>query len=296
MYIVYVNNFSDWRKTSRELLTRGVSPENVNWEYNAQNCLPLGDEGDFMPLPIRHKTLSIPKTFITLAEKAACYRCPTRWSLLYSLAWRTLFEERDLVKMGIDPQVSQLQKMYKAVGRDKHKMEAFVRFRRIDTKDTNLSEFLTASDEYYVSWFEPDHLILPITIPFFIKRFTNMSWSTLTPDGCAHWNQKEVIFTEGVHQRPKIEDSIETLWLTYYSHIFNPARVKLKMMQSEMPKKYWINLPEAPLIKELSRNAGYQLDTMLENTPSISWKKTQKSKFLKEKQKVLRAFSSNEEH
>ena len=35
------------------------------------------------------------------------------------------------------------------------------------------------------------------------------------------------------------------LWLTYYQHIFNPARLKLAMMQREMPRRYWHNLPEA---------------------------------------------------
>ena len=30
-------------------------------------------------------------------------------------------------------------------------------------------------------------------------------------------------------------DAGEKLWLTYYENIFNPARLKLKMMQKEMP-------------------------------------------------------------
>ena len=45
------------------------------------------------------------------------------------------------------------------------------------------------------------------------------------------------------------DDDAEALWLTYYRSIFNPARLKVKAMQTEMPKKYWRNLPEAALIK-----------------------------------------------
>ncbi|MGO7668145.1 DUF4130 domain-containing protein, partial [Rhizobium ruizarguesonis] len=30
----------------------------------------------------------------------------------------------------------------------------------------------------------------------------------------------------------------DDLWRTYYASIFNPARLKLKAMQAEMPKKY----------------------------------------------------------
>ena len=44
------------------------------------------------------------------------------------------------------------------------------------------------------------------------------------------------------------DDAAEELWRTYYANIFNPARLKVKAMQKEMPKKYWRNLPEAALI------------------------------------------------
>ena len=76
-----------------------------------------------------------------------------------------------------------------------------------------------------------------------------MNWSILTPDRCAHWDGKELSFTEGV---PKSEapadDAVESLWQKYYASIFNPARVKIHAMQAEMPKRYWKNLPEAQLI------------------------------------------------
>ena len=38
------------------------------------------------------------------------------------------------------------------------------------------------------------------------------------------------------------------MWKTYYASIFNPARVKVKAMTKEMPKKYWRNMPETALI------------------------------------------------
>ncbi len=44
---------------------------------------------------------------------------------------------------------------------------------------------------------------------------------------------------------------MEELWRTYYGNIFNPARVKTKAMQKEMPKRYWKNLPEAEIIPAL---------------------------------------------
>jgi uracil-DNA glycosylase len=40
-------------------------------------------------------------------------------------------------------------------------------------------------------------------------------------------------------------DQTEELWRTYDANIFNSARVKVRAMQAETPKKYWRNLPEA---------------------------------------------------
>src|SRR4051812_26188215 len=37
-------------------------------------------------------------------------------------------------------------------------------------------------------------------------------------------------------------------WCDYYASAFNPARTNPGLMRSEMPKKYWRNLPEATLI------------------------------------------------
>ena len=57
------------------------------------------------------------------------------------------------------------------------------------------------------------------------------------------------------------EDEIEEFWKTYYASTFNPARLKTKTMQGEMPKRYWKNLPEAALIPELIAGiAGFDRD------------------------------------
>ena len=59
-------------------------------------------------------------------------------------------------------------------------------------------------------------------------------------------------------------DANARLWLTYYENIFNPARLKLKMMQKEMPRRYWKNLPEATLIHSLTVNAAERSGRMME--------------------------------
>ena len=95
-------------------------------------------------------------------------------------------------------------------------------------------EVPTDSGPWFVAWFEPDHFIVEANTKFFVDRFTSMRWSILTPDRCAHWDKEKLWFTEGVAKsEAPAEDAKENLWLTYYSNIFNPARVKVKAMQKE---------------------------------------------------------------
>jgi len=64
-------------------------------------------------------------------------------------------------------------------------------------------------------------------------------------------------------------DAGEALWLTYYRHIFNPARLKLAMMKKEMPTRYWHNLPEAALITELAQTAHERSAKMVEAEATV---------------------------
>ena len=123
-----------------------------------------------------------------------------------------------------------------------------------------------SSKSHFVAWFEPEHHIVELAAPFFARRFADMPWSILTPDVCAHWDGHAVSITPGVsqvrgaHRRPPGGNLAELLRL-----IFNPARLKVKAMQNEMPKKYWRNLPEASLIKPLIEGAERTASAMIAN-------------------------------
>jgi DNA polymerase len=91
-----------------------------------------------------------------------------------------------------------------------------------------------------------------------------MDWSILTPYECAHWDGSALHFSPGVpRSAAPDEDALDELWRTYYRSIFNPARLKVRAMQSEMPKKYWKNLPEAQLIAGLISESGERVEQML---------------------------------
>ena len=47
------------------------------------------------------------------------------------------------------------------------------------------------------------------------------------------------------------------------------TRLKLKMMQKEMPRRYWHNLPEAQFISTLSASAAQRQGHMLADAPSL---------------------------
>jgi DNA polymerase len=132
-----------------------------------------------------------------------------------------------------------------------------VRFRRTGKDEAT-------GRELFVAWFEPEHRIVRLAAPFFERRFTGMDWSILTPDECVHWDGERLHFTPGVSRSAAPnDDSLEDLWRTYFKSIFNPARLKTKMMQQEMPKKYWKNLPEAALHPKLIAESGGRVRDML---------------------------------
>ena len=64
-------------------------------------------------------------------------------------------------------------------------------------------------------------------------------------------------------------DPVEETWKTYYASIFNPARVKVKAMTKEMPKKYWKNMPETALIGSLLAGAQAREAEMIERSAAI---------------------------
>lgn len=252
-------NFDEWRTLTRALLKAEIPPSTILWQSPGQADL-------FSELPALKPHAasipSVPKAFLDLARTTACHRSGKQWPYLYAILWRLTHGERHLLSMATDSDVHPLRRMAKSIGRDIHKMHAFVRFRKV-------GEAPDSGREQFVAWFEPEHLILKLTESFFLKRFGGMNWSILTPDQCMHWDGRDIHYTKGVDQSHAPDsDSLEDLWRAYYRNIFNPARLKVKAMQSEMPKKYWKNLPEAELIEDLIAKSPEETKKMLERPAS----------------------------
>jgi uracil-DNA glycosylase len=247
-------DFDGWRQSARALILNNVSPSDVTWRVQG-NSPELFEPSAIAPPSDPHGTFTVPAKFVELARSTILNRDPERFALLYRLLWR-LRGNPDLLMIATDPDVSRIAAMAKAVRRDEHKMHAFVRFREVGNGETSR----------FIAWFEPEHHIVELAAPFFAKRFADMAWSILTPDACAHWDGDAVAITVGVSKaEAPSEDRLEQIWRSYYASIFNPARLKVKAMQTEMPKKYWRNLPEASLIKPLIAGAERAASAMIAN-------------------------------
>ncbi len=256
--VVIKPEYEAWRAAARQLLAQGVAPDEVLWSDDPQEASLFAAGEAVAELPDA-PALKVPPAFLDIARSAAAHTNPQRWALLYRLLWRvTRGGERHLLSIATDRDVRQVQDWCKAVGRDIHKMHAFVRFRLVGVDATK-------GREQFVAWFEPDHRIVRLAVPFFEKRFAGMDWSILTPYECAHWDGQRLHFTAGVaRSNAPNADALDELWRTYYRNIFNPARVKISAMQSEMPKKYWKNLPEASVIAGLLAESTSRVQGMLD--------------------------------
>ena len=245
-------SLESWRALARQAWEAQLAPEQVNWEQPQQgSLLPATAVSQATPL---RSGLSVPATFMELAGRVLCHRDPGRHALLYRLLWRIGQGERGLLQRALDADVHRLRGLEKSVGRDLHKMKAFVRFRPVPGQDNT-----------YAAWFEPEHFIVDRVAPFFLRRFAGMRWSIHTPYRSVVWDGQALWWGDGGDREAvPAEDAGEKLWQAYYANTFNPARLNTRMMRQEMPQKYWHLLPETHLLPELVRTAGSRVQAMAE--------------------------------
>lgn len=252
----FEKTFEGWREAARKFLHTKTPPREIAWDE--QSPLLFLDESESHPA---QSPGSVPREFLKLAESVAYARDEDRWDLLYRLLFRLSFENRDLLKLVIDPDVARLYALDRSVRRDIHKMHAFVRFKAVETHGVAT----------YVAWHRPEHRVLRPASAFFARRFGDRPWSIFTPDESAHWDLKDVRFGPGMEQHAfGIKDDWDDVWRTYYQSIFNPARIKIGAMKNEMPRKYWQSLPETQLIQELVRLSPARLQAMSDSQRQVA--------------------------
>ncbi len=290
-HILIQPDFPDWRTHARIALQMGYLPEEIDLEdATVPTTLTLALDADDAPTGTPVLNPHVPKAFLNMAEIAAAHRSPDRWNLLYRILFR-LQANRDLLRIEIDTDIGHMRTFESQVRRDLHKMHAFLRFRKVEPDPMDVANPFTphpeplisdapasaaageaslnpsAIQEHFIAWYQPDHRILPLAAPFFAERFPSMQWTILTPDQSVAWDPatKQLHWFEGLpREAAPAEDELETLWRSYYSSIFNPARLNPSAMRSEMPVRYWKDLPEVTVLPHLITQAALRVGTMVQ--------------------------------
>lgn len=258
-----IGTVAAWRGHVRELAAASLPAEAVLWQVGrggadlfaqdaGQPAAMAGQQSKAAPLTLSREAVAV-------IEGALCHSDPQRFARAYALVLR--LARRDL-RWGdrSDPALRRLLEQEKAVRRDIHKMHAFVRFREVSPPD--------ATRRAFAAWFEPEHAIVEVAAQFFAKRFGDMDWVIATPAVTARFEDQRLSFEVSAGRTPPPEDATEALWCTYFANIFNPARLMVSAMTSEMPKKYWKNLPEAALIPDMIRDAPARAKAMQDAMPT----------------------------
>lgn len=141
------------------------------------------------------------------------------------------------------PAILRVNQVDRMVHREKHRMEAFIRFQQ--TKD----------DLYYAA-IEPDFNVIPLIINHFKRRYTDQRW--LIYDLKRNYgiyydleNVSEVVLsldksTEECNLNAFHEDEsmYQSLWRDYFKHVNITERKNTKLHMLHVPKRYWKHLTE----------------------------------------------------
>ncbi len=248
-----------FRRAVKALVAAGTAPDAVRFVTPVDP--PDLFEREPFPVPAEPPALTLPAGFIRLCDQVLLHDDPARFDRLYAMAWR-IAHDRRVWADALDPARRTLETMAHAVGREIHKMHAFVRFRPVPGGSPS-------EPVCHVAWFEPTHHVVMAAAPFFARRFTHQHWAILTPRVSVHWDGHQL--TEAGPARAADApppDAGEALWLAYYRSIFNPARLKVAMMKREMPVRYWPHLPETRQIATLVAEAAPRAWQMMAAAPT----------------------------
>lgn len=144
-----------------------------------------------------------------------------------------------------NPDVLMLQQTSRKVHKEKHRMEAFVRFQ-------------LTKDRLYYSIIQPDHNVLPLISNHFEKRYADQRWliydvrrkygiyydlhdtNEVTMNFEVDLSNKNIIQVISDEQ----EELYQKLWQQYFSSVNIAARKNMKLHIQHMPKRYWKYLVE----------------------------------------------------
>jgi probable DNA metabolism protein len=140
--------------------------------------------------------------------------------------------------------VLNIAEIARMVRRERHRMEAFVRFEKLN-------------DGTFYAHVEPDFNVLPLLIKHFRDRYADQKWiiyDTRRKYGI-YYDLKEVEYIElefstANHKGPRAtvqfedEGLYQHLWKNYFNSVNITSRKNTRLHLRHIPKRYWKNLTE----------------------------------------------------
>jgi len=211
-------DWEGWRKSTRSLVLDGVVPDDVSWSVRSRD-----EEGD--PLQDATGSFGVSRSLIAVASLAIQAREPGRFDLLYRLFWRVnAGRQADAAEM------RRAQGLAYAVRAEAHKMRALLRY--LPVQEGNRTR--------YLGWYEPAHFVLEANAQLIARRFSELTFSILTPDGAAHWDGSELRFSSGADRASVPDDNaLRSWWQRQHINLLREARVGTEVPEAEQ-------LDEAP--------------------------------------------------
>ena len=143
------------------------------------------------------------------------------------------------------------------VGREAHRMEAFVRF-ETRSPSADSGQALEGGSEQFVAEIRPEYNVLPILHHHFETRYPTLAWRivdvrrgialvhTPEPDRAPGQPATALVPTSDleVGEHTSEESAYQSMWRAYFRAVDIPERKNLKLHLRHVPKRYWPYLVE----------------------------------------------------
>src|SRR5881628_72708 len=101
--VTITGTFESWQHAARDLLRRGVAPDEVAWIDAAGSSASASEQTSD-----ETSRFVVPRRFVALAQTAAAHPDSGRWATMYRVLWRLVHENRGLLDLADDADVRAL--------------------------------------------------------------------------------------------------------------------------------------------------------------------------------------------
>lgn len=172
------------------------------------------------------------------------------YQVLFSILSKTFQQQRNILTNYGDKDVLRLRNIIKEIGRERHRMTAFVRFEQ-------------TTNDIYTSIIEPDFNVLPLLVLHFKQRYADQKWLIFDQkrNYGIYYDLQQVLPVEPMKGEQNTlatttiewseeEKHFQNLWKIYFKSTTIESRKNNKLHLQYVPRRYWKYLSEKkPMLK-----------------------------------------------